>query len=75
MDALIIHPQNREQLEAIVSVLKALKIPFNKNESPYKPDFVKKIQDAEQCHQGAVFLNCEEDIQNYFKNIESDVQD
>jgi hypothetical protein len=74
MEALTIHPQNREQLEAIKSVLKALKIPFNKKESPYNPSFVKKIQEAEQIYEGAIVLNCEEDISNYFKNIESDVQ-
>jgi hypothetical protein len=75
MEALTIHPQNKEQLEAIKSVLKALNIPFNKKESPYNTSFVKKIQEAEQCHDEAVILNSEEDISNYFKDIESDVQD
>jgi hypothetical protein len=40
MEALTIHPQNDEQLKAIKSVLKALKIPFYK--SPYNPEYVKK---------------------------------
>lgn len=75
MEALTIHPQNKEQLEAIKSVLKALKIPFSKKESPYNISFVKKIHEAEQGHDGAVILNCEEDISTYFKNIETDVQD
>ncbi|NLO02586.1 MAG: hypothetical protein GX126_09765 [Bacteroidales bacterium] len=73
MEALTIHPQNDEQLEAIKSVLKALKIPFYKN--PYKPEYLKKIQESEKHQKGAVILKCEEDIGNYFKDIESDVQD
>ena len=44
MEALTIHPQNRVQLKAIKSVLKAMKIPFEKKDSPYDPEFVKKIQ-------------------------------
>ena len=44
MEALTIHPQNREQLKAIKTVLKAMKIPFEKEDSPYDPEFVKKIQ-------------------------------
>lgn len=73
MEALTIHPQNNEQLEAIKSVLKALKIPFDK--SPYNPEFVEKIREAEKNHKGAVVLNNEEDINNYFQNLESDVHD
>jgi hypothetical protein len=46
MEALTIHPQNNEQLEAIQSVLKALKIPFEKEVSPYRPEFVKMIQET-----------------------------
>jgi hypothetical protein len=74
METLTIHPQNREQLEAIKSVLKALKIPFNKKESPYDPVFVEKIKQAEQCDDNdAIILSSEKDIDNYFKNIEADV--
>lgn len=74
MEALTIHPQNKEQLEAIKSILKALKIPFNKKESPYDPEFVKKIKQAEQCNDdAAIILSSEKDIDNYFKNIEADV--
>ncbi len=73
MEALTIHPQNNEQLEAIKSVLKALKIPFYK--SPYNPEYVRKILESEKHQEGAVILKCEEDISNYFKNPEKDVQD
>ena len=73
MEALTIHPQNDEQLKAIKSVLKALKIPFEK--SPYNADFLKKIQDSEKHQKGAVILKCEEDISNYLKDPDTDVQD
>lgn len=73
MEALTIHPQNSEQLEAIKSVLKAMKIPFDK--SPYDPEYLKKIQESEKKQEGAVILKCEDDISDYFKNLESDVQD
>jgi hypothetical protein len=74
MEALTIHPQNKEQLEAIKSILKALKIPFNKKESPYDPEFVKKIKQAEQCDDdAAIILSSDKDIDKYFKNIEADV--
>ena len=73
MEALTIYPKNNEQLKAVKSVLKALKIPFNK--SLYNPEYVKKIQESEKHQEGAVMLESEEDIGNYFKNPESDVQD
>ncbi|MCG6188452.1 DUF2683 family protein [Maribellus maritimus] len=73
MEALTIHPQNNEQLKAIKSVLKAMKIPFEK--SPYNPDFLKKIQESEKHQEGAVILKCEEDVSNYLKNLDTDVQD
>jgi transcriptional/translational regulatory protein YebC/TACO1 len=75
MEAITIHPQNNEQLEAIKSVLKALKIPFDKKESAYNPEFVKKIKEAEVKQEGAVFLNKVEDIDNYFNNLAPNVQD
>jgi hypothetical protein len=75
VEALTIHPQNKEQLEAIKSVLKALRIPFDKKESAYNPEFVKKIHEAEANQEGAVYLNKVEDIENYFNNLASNVQD
>ena len=44
MEALTIHPKNNEQLEAIKSVLKALKIPFEKEESPYNDNYFKSLE-------------------------------
>lgn len=74
MEALTINPKNKEQLKAIKSVLKALKIPFEKKESPYNPEFVKMIQDTEKNSEGAIYLESEEDLENYFKSLEKDVQ-
>jgi len=73
MEALTIYPKNEEQSKAIKSVLKALKIPFYK--SPYNPEYIRRIQESEKHQEGAVILNCEEDISNYFKKLDSDVQD
>ena len=47
MEAITIHPKNKEQLETITSVLKVLKIPFKKEESPCDLEFVKMFQEAE----------------------------
>jgi hypothetical protein len=44
MDTLIVRPKNKEQLNAIKAVLKALKVDFvSKKEKNYNPEFVKKI--------------------------------
>ncbi len=44
MEVVIMHPSNREQLAALKAVAKALKVDFETAESPYKAEFVKKIQ-------------------------------
>lgn len=74
MEALTVHPQNREQLKAIKSVLRAMKIPFEKKESPYDPEFVEMIQEAEKEREGAITLKGDEDIDNYFKSLEDEIQ-
>lgn len=75
MEALTIHPKNKKQLEAIKSVLKALKIPFKKEESPYDTEFVKMIQEAEQNSEGSIILlESKEDLDNYFISLEKNVQ-
>ncbi len=46
---LIVHPKNQEQLLAVESILKMLKIDFQKEqESSYDPEFVAKIKKSEQ---------------------------
>jgi len=45
MKTVVIRPKNKTQLEAIKAFAKALKMDFETtgSESPYDPDFVKKI--------------------------------
>ena len=45
MEVMTIHPKNKKQVELIEEFLKKLKVPFekDKDESPYNPEFVKKI--------------------------------
>lgn len=45
MEAITIHPKNKKQVELIEEFLKKIKVPFekDKDESPYNPEFVKKI--------------------------------
>ncbi|GAA4807031.1 hypothetical protein GCM10023231_40280 [Olivibacter ginsenosidimutans] len=41
MDALLIHPENKEQLRAVKAFLKAMKIPFEeKKEDFFYPEYV-----------------------------------
>ena len=69
MEALTIHPENKEQLEAIKSVLKALKIPFKKEESPYDPEFVKMIRNAEKDRKNSTVLKTKEEIEKFFEEL------
>jgi len=51
MEAILIHPKNKEQLDAIKAFAKAFKIKFettSTENSPYDPEFVKKIQQGDQ---------------------------
>ena len=49
MEALIVEPKNKKELQAIKAVLKALDISFRtKEERPYDPEFVAKIKKSEQ---------------------------
>ena len=45
---LIAHPENKEKTDALKAFMKALKIPFEENKSPYKPEFVEKIKRSEE---------------------------
>lgn len=69
MEALTIHPKDKEQLEAIKSVLKALKIPFEKEVSPYDPEFVKMIRNAEKDRKNSTVLKTKEDIDKFFEEL------
>ena len=50
MEAIIIHPENKDQLNAVEAILKVLKVPFKKTKekSPYNPEFVAKIKRSER---------------------------
>ncbi|OWK71123.1 DUF2683 family protein [Pedobacter sp. AJM] len=48
METLIIHPKDKEQLSALKAFVKALKIEFTTEKSPYKPDFVAKIKRSQE---------------------------
>jgi len=52
MEALTIYPKNKEQLNALEIILKAMKIPFEKEaqESTYDPEFVAKIQKSRESY-------------------------
>lgn len=49
MEAIIIHPKDKEQLTVIKYILNSLNIPFDKTkveEGNYNPDFNKKMERA-----------------------------
>lgn len=46
METIIIHPKNKEQVDAIKKILKAFDVPFEP--SPYNPEFVAKIKESEK---------------------------
>ncbi len=43
METLIVQPETKEQLIALKAFIKALKINFRSEKSPYHPEFVEKI--------------------------------
>ncbi|OOQ59172.1 hypothetical protein BC343_28845 [Mucilaginibacter pedocola] len=48
MTTLIVHPDNKEKLNAMKAFMKALKISFKEEESGYDPEFVAKIQKSRE---------------------------
>jgi len=48
MRTLIVHPGNKEQMAALKAFMKALKISFEEDKSPYNPEFVKTIQQGDE---------------------------
>lgn len=45
METLLVYPENNKQLKALKAVMAALNVRFEKKEeSPYDPEFVKKIE-------------------------------
>jgi hypothetical protein len=55
METVIIHPESKEQLNALKAFAKALKIKFETEKSPYDPEFVEKIKKSKkQAQKGKV---------------------
>ena len=48
MGTLIAHPENKEKSDALKAVMKALKISFEEEQSPYDPEFVEKIKRSDE---------------------------
>ena len=46
METLIVHPNNKEQLNALKAFMKAFKISFEEEKAGYDPEFVAKIQES-----------------------------
>ncbi len=59
MESITIHPENKAQLTAVKAVLKALKISFEKTETTYNPEFVKKIKESETDFKNGKFKTIE----------------
>lgn len=66
METLIIHPKNKEQLAALKAFVKALKIDFTSEKSPYNPEFVEKILDGEKSRKSGKH-GLKIDVQNMWK--------
>jgi hypothetical protein len=48
MGILIAHPESKEKLAALKAFMKALKIRFEEDKSPYNAEFVEKIKLGEK---------------------------
>lgn len=49
METLLVYPENNKQLKALKAVMAALNVKFEKKEeSPYDPEFVKKIERSKE---------------------------
>lgn len=47
METVIVHPANKEQLNALKAFMKAFKISFEDEEKTYNPEFLAKIKRSE----------------------------
>ena len=48
METVIAKPANRQQLAALKAIMKALKVDFTTEKSPYNPEFIAKVIRAEE---------------------------
>ncbi|MEH3116025.1 DUF2683 family protein [Pedobacter terrae] len=65
METLIVHPENKAQLNAVKHVLKAMKISFEKKEKAYDPEFVEKILQGDKDFKEGNFIKV--DLDNLWK--------
>ena len=59
METLIVHTKNKSQADALKTIFKEMKIPFEKaesNQSPYNPEFVAKIKRGEKAAKEGIGL-------------------
>lgn len=63
----IIHPETKEQENALMAFVKALKIKFEvSKENPYDPDFVDKIRESQRQVEEAKITRVEkEDLKEF----------
>lgn len=63
----IIHPETREQENALRAFIKALKIKFEvSKENPYDPDFVSRIKESrQQAKEGKTTRVKKEDLEEF----------
>ena len=48
METVIAKPANKEQLAALKAVMKALKVDFTTEKTSYNPEFLAKVERAEE---------------------------
>jgi hypothetical protein len=48
METVIAKPTSKEQLAALKAIMKALKVDFTTEKSPYNPEFLAKANKAEE---------------------------
>ena len=48
METLIVHPDSKEKLNTLKAFMKALKISYKEEKSPYNSDFVSKILQGDE---------------------------
>ena len=48
METLVVHPENKEQLDAMKSFMKAFKISYEEETDSYDPEFVEMIKQGDR---------------------------
>lgn len=71
MTTITVHPEDASQIQAVKTIMKALKIKFEiSKEKPYEPDFVEKIKRSEEDFKNGKFTSVKvEDLTKYIDNL------